>query len=149
MGGAIRARETRRLFHAAASKLCDWQEHIRPCNKARAPPCLAGMLMLRAPLTSMQCLTRGLSCAVQVFATGAIRVWNELYAADTGLSAFLPRKDERWERVALSVRKPRLDDLKLLFRTVGQGSVVHYDGSPVPAPLPKPSGDARSSAGTL
>ena len=65
----------------------------------------------------------------QAFATGTVRAWNELYAADTRLADLLPRRDARWERVALSVRRPRLADLKLLFRAVGTGSVVTYEGS--------------------
>lgn len=68
---------------------------------------------------------------MQAFATGTVRVWNELYAADVRLGDMLPRKDPRWERVSLSVRKPRLADLKLVFRTVSTGSVVTYVGSAV------------------
>ena len=43
MGGAIRAREAKRLFHAAASKLCDWSDALPACEKVRrfSPSCRA------------------------------------------------------------------------------------------------------------
>ena len=92
-----------------------------------------GMLVLTPFLFLTPPLQVPIVC-VQAFATGAIRVWNELYTADTALSSFLPRKDERWERVGLSVRRPRLEDLKRVFRIVGQGSVVHYGAYPAATP---------------
>lgn len=58
-----------------------------------------------------------------------MRVWNELYAAKTPLSRLLPRDDPRWNRVSLSIKKPRFTDLKTVFREVSRGSVVVYDGS--------------------
>ncbi len=35
MGGGIRLRETQRLFHAAASKLCEWSADIATCEQVR------------------------------------------------------------------------------------------------------------------
>lgn len=58
-----------------------------------------------------------------------MRVWNELYSAKTALNAVLPRDDARWRRVGLSISKPRLTDLKHVFRTISTGSFVVYDGS--------------------
>lgn len=65
----------------------------------------------------------------QAHATGTVRVWNELYSAKTALNAVLPRDDARWRRVGLSISKPRLTDLKHVFRTISTGSFVVYDGS--------------------
>ena len=66
---------------------------------------------------------------LQAHATGTVRVWNELYAAKTALSSVLPRDDDRWRRVGMSVSKPRFADLKRVFRVISSGSVVIYDGS--------------------
>lgn len=67
----------------------------------------------------------------QAHATGTVRVWNELYAAKTPLSELLPRDDARWRRVPLGIGRPRLADLKRMWRTVSTGSVVVYDDAPL------------------
>jgi hypothetical protein len=66
---------------------------------------------------------------LQLFKTGAVRVWNELYSAKAALGQVVARDDPRWHRVPLSIKRPRLADLKAAFREVGMGSVVVYDGA--------------------
>ena len=168
VGGAMRAREAQRLFHAAASRLCDWADAVSACEKVRrrARSLVAPLACLpRCTTLAMTCLflpccprhgrregrvprvTRG-AAPEQAFATGTVRAWNELYGADTRLEELLPRKDRRWERVGLSVRKPRMADLKLVFRTVSTGSVVTYEEGSAAESLDQPApGDRAQDRG--
>ncbi len=37
VGGGIRSRESQRVFHTAASKLCEWAADIATCNQVGIP----------------------------------------------------------------------------------------------------------------
>lgn len=54
--------------------------------------------------------------------SGDVRCFNLLYDADVEVP--IARKDERWQRAAVSIRRPRHKDFKRLFNSLSYGSVV-------------------------
>lgn len=61
--------------------------------------------------------------------SGDVRAFNNLYGAD--IAPPIDRRDSRWQRIGISIRKPKLDDLRWAFRTLSYGSIV-YEEEEVP-----------------
>ena len=57
----------------------------------------------------------------QAFMSGDVRVWNALYEATPELP--ISRHDSRWQRASLSVRRPRLQDIRRLFKHLSYGAL--------------------------
>ena len=63
---------------------------------------------------------------LQAFFSGTVRVWNALYAADADLEKVIARRDDRWQRVGIPVRRPRMADLQRVFGHASHGTVLDY-----------------------
>ena len=63
---------------------------------------------------------------MQAFFSGTVRVWNELYSADANLEKVIARRDNRWRHIGISVRRPRLADLRRAFWHASHGTVLDY-----------------------
>ena len=69
---------------------------------------------------------KSLNFGMQAFFSGTVRVWNELYSADANLERVIARRDSRWRHVGISVRRPRLADLRRAFWQASHGTVLDY-----------------------
>ena len=55
--------------------------------------------------------------------SGDVRAFNSLYGGD--LPPPIDRRDPRWQRIGISIRKPRLDDLRHAFKVLSYGRICH------------------------
>ena len=57
---------------------------------------------------------------VQAYMSGDVRCFNLLYGA--GVDVPIARRDTRWRRAGVSIRRPRHKDLRKLFNVLSYGS---------------------------
>lgn len=97
VGGAIRARETKRFFASVSTLLLEWEPEVKICNK--------------------------------LFLSGVDRVWNEVYSSSPAKQrGMISRKDQRWEKVGIGIRRPRFADLDWIGKELSTGTIsIHQD----------------------
>ena len=61
----------------------------------------------------------------RLFASGTVRCWNELYACRKP-SVPVARRDERWVRAGVGVRRPKFTDLSRVYSVLSIGQVLIY-----------------------
>jgi hypothetical protein len=63
---------------------------------------------------------------LQLFMSGDVRVWNEVYASRDPAPPIL-RDDPRWQRCGVSVRRPRFADLHRVYYRLSHGEIFAVD----------------------
>ncbi|CAD7696058.1 unnamed protein product [Ostreobium quekettii] len=79
----------------------------------------------------------------RLFASGGVRSWNELYASRSPAPG-VDRRDARWRRVGVAVRRPKFADLDRVYRVLSEGTLCTYRDADFGAQTPGHVSDAGS-----
>ena len=67
------------------------------------------------------CTNLQLGAVVQAYMSGDVRCFNLLYDSDVDVP--IARRDPRWRRAGVSIRRPRNKDLRKLFNVLSYGAI--------------------------